>query len=113
MAEHEKLFGELLATVRAALPDASCLVVSPLDQLDYNAENLPPRASIPAMVAAQRRAALSHGCAFWDTYAWMGGKGASRSWFKRGLIVKDYQHPTSEGAELIAKALFAGLVAPR
>jgi lysophospholipase L1-like esterase len=107
MAEHEKLFGELLATVRTALPDASCLVVSPLDQIDGTEV---PRESIPAMVAAQRRAALANGCAFWDTYAWMGGKGSSRSWFRRGLVVKDYQHPTTEGAELIASALFAGLV---
>ena len=74
-------------------------------------EKVPPRDSIPAMVAAQRRAALAHGCAFWDTYTWMGGKGASRSWFKRGLMVKDFQHPTSEGAEQIADALYAGLVA--
>ena len=110
MAEHEKLFGELLATVHTALPDASCLVVSPLDQLDITDEKVPPRDSIPAMVAAQRRAALAHGCAFWDTYTWMGGKGASRSWFKRGLMVKDFQHPTSEGAEQIADALYAGLV---
>jgi lysophospholipase L1-like esterase len=107
MAEHEKLFGELLATVRTALPDASCLVVSPLDQIDGTEV---PRDSIPAMVAAQRRAALANGCAFWDTYAWMGGKGSSRSWFRRGLVVKDYQHPTTEGAERIASALFAGLV---
>ena len=108
MAEHEKLFGELLGTVREALPDASCLVVSPLDQLDITDDK--PRDSIPAMVAAQRRAALAHGCAFWDTYSWMGGKGASRTWFKRGLLVKDFQHPTSEGAELIGDALYAGLV---
>jgi lysophospholipase L1-like esterase len=110
MAEHEKLFGELLDNVRTALPNASCLVVSPLDQLDYTDDKMPPRDSIPAMVAAQRRAALAHGCAFWDTYTWMGGKGASATWFRRGLVVKDYQHPTSEGAELIANALFAGLV---
>ena len=110
MAEHEKVLGELLGTVRAALPDASCLVVSPLDQLDYTDDKLPPRDSIPAMVAAQRRAALAHGCAFWDTYTWMGGKGASKSWFARGLMVKDFQHPTSEGAEQIADALFAGLI---
>ncbi len=110
MVEHEKVFGELLGTVRAALPDASCLVVSPLDQLDYEDEKMPPRDSIPAMVAAQRRAALAHGCAFWDTYTWMGGKGASRSWFARGLIVKDFQHPTTEGAQQIADALLAGLI---
>ena len=52
----------------------------------------------------------AHGCAFWDAFEWMGGKGASLAWYKRGLIVKDFQHPTTEGAELIGNALFAGLV---
>ena len=110
MAEHEKLFGELLATVRAASPNATCLVVSPLDQLEWHEDKMPPRESIPAMVEAQHRAATANGCAFWDVYTWMGGKGASRSWYKRGLVVKDFQHPTSEGADRLADALFRGLV---
>ena len=109
MEQHEKLLGELLATARAAVPEAACLVISPLDQLDWHDEKMLPRASIPAMVEAQHRAATAHGCAFWDTYAWMGGKGSSSSWYKYGLIVKDFQHPTSEGADRIADALFAGL----
>lgn len=110
MAEHEKLFGELLANVRAGAPNSSCLVVSPLEQTDWRAENMPPRASIPAMVDAQRRAAAANGCAFWDVYAWMGGKGASKQWLRRGLLVKDFQHPTTSGAQRIAAALYAGLV---
>lgn len=110
MAEHERLFGELLASVRAANPNGSCLVVSPLDQLAYTEETMPPRESIPAMVEAQHRAATAHGCAFWDTYQWMGGKGASRGWYKRGLVVKDFQHPTTAGATMIATALYQGLV---
>ena len=113
MAEHEKLFGELLASVRSANPTASCLVISPLDQLDYKTVGMPPRDSIPAMVEAQHRAAVAHGCAFWDTYAWMGGKGASAGWYKRGLVVKDFQHPTTAGAIRIGEALFAGLVERR
>ena len=110
MAEHEQVFRDLLSSVRAANPDGSCLVVSPLDQLDWRKENAPPRESIPAMVEAQHRAATAAGCAFWDAYQWMGGKGASATWFRRGLIIKDFQHPTSEGAARIAEALFAGLV---
>lgn len=110
MAEHEKLFGDLLQSVRTANPNASCLVVSPLDQIDYLHEAMPPRESIPAMVAAQHRAAAAHGCAFWNTYAWMGGRGASKAWYKRGLVVKDFQHPTTNGAVRIAQALYAGLV---
>ncbi len=110
MEEHEKLFGELLATVRAANPAGACLVVSPLDQLDWREEKMPARTSIPAMVEAQRRAAHAAGCAFWDTYAWMGGAGASRDWYRKGWIVADFQHPTTAGAERIAGALYAGLV---
>jgi lysophospholipase L1-like esterase len=110
MAEHEKLYGELLASVRAANPNGSCLVVSPLDQTDWRAENMPPRASIPAMVDAQRRAASANNCAFWDVYTWMGGKGASKQWLRRGLLMKDFQHPTTPGAQRIAAALYAGLV---
>jgi lysophospholipase L1-like esterase len=111
MAEHEKLFGDLLESVRTANPNASCLVVSPLDQTDYRLETAPPRESIPAMVAAQHRAATAHGCAFWDVYAWMGGKGASKVWYRRGLVMKDFQHPTTNGAVRIANALYAGLTA--
>lgn len=110
MAEHEQVFKDLLASVRAANPDGSCLVVSPLDQLDWHKDNAPPRESIPAMVEAQHRAATAAGCAFWNTFEWMGGKGASGQWFRRGLVIKDFQHPTSEGAARIAEALFTGLV---
>ncbi len=109
LSEHEELFGAILTTVRSAVPAAACLVISPLDQLDWHAPNQPPRASIAAMVEAQHRAATAHGCAFWDTYAWMGGKGSSAGWYKRGLVVRDFQHPTREGAERIAEALFTGL----
>ncbi|MEJ7599479.1 MAG: GDSL-type esterase/lipase family protein [Kofleriaceae bacterium] len=110
MAEHEHVFSELLASVRAGNQNASCLVVSPLDQMDYGVGKLVPRASIPAMVDAQRRAAAANGGAFWDVYQWMGGKGASLGWFKRGLVIKDFQHPTWKGAARLADALYRGLV---
>lgn len=115
MEEHERLVGQLLATIRASRDDgeAACLVISPLDQLDWRAEAMPPRASVPAIVEAQRRAARAAGCAFWDTYAWMGGKGASKAWHRRGLVTRDYQHPTSAGAARIAGALYAALVSGR
>jgi lysophospholipase L1-like esterase len=109
MAEHEKLFGELLATIRRA--HVSCLVVSPLDQIDWRDDKMPARTSVPAMVDAQRRAAVANGCAFWDVYRWMGGKGSSKAWYDRGLVAKDFQHPTSAGAEMLAAALHAGLTA--
>jgi lysophospholipase L1-like esterase len=110
--EHERVVCDLLATVRAANPQGSCLVISPLDQIDWRAENMPDRESVPAIVAAQRRAALAQGCAFWDAYTWMGGAGSAKTWFKRGWVVKDYVHPTTAGATRIADALYDALVAP-
>jgi lysophospholipase L1-like esterase len=110
MTEHEQVFDALLADVRTGNPRASCLVISPLGQLDWRTENMPPRTSVPAMVEAQRRAAAANGCAFWDAYRWMGGAGASRAWYARRLIMKDFQHPTTAGAELIGAALYAGLM---
>jgi lysophospholipase L1-like esterase len=108
--EHERVFAKLVTTARAANPDRACLVVSPFDQLAWETEGTPPRTSVPAMVAAQRRAAVSAGCAFWDAYQWMGGKGSSKQWRKQRLITNDYQHPTPRGSRWIADALAGGLL---
>ena len=107
MAEHEQKLTAVLQAFRAT--GAACLVISPLDQIDWRDPKQPPRASIPAMVEAQHRAARAAGCAFWNAYTWMGGKGSSMSWLRRGLLVHDFQHPTSEGAVIIATALFGAV----
>ena len=88
-------------------------MISPLEQTDWRTEGLPARTSVPAMVAAQHRSALAHGCAFWNTYAWMGGDGASKQWLKRGWLRNDYAHPTPAGMTRIANALFGALVPAR
>ncbi len=109
-AEHARVVAGLLAPVRAANPDASCLVISPFDQLDYEQAGAPPRASIARMVEAQRAAATAAGCAFWDAQAWMGGPGSSRAWRRAGWLTNDFAHPTHEGSKRIADALAAGLL---
>jgi lysophospholipase L1-like esterase len=110
LEEHARVMQALLAPVRAANPGASCLVVSPFDQLDWEKPGLPPRASIAPMVAAQRAAAATVGCAFWDAQTWMGGPGSSRNWRRAGWLTNDFAHPTHEGANRIADALAAGLM---
>lgn len=108
--DHARVVAELLAPFRAAHPGASCLVISPFDQVDYERAGLPPRPSIAPMVAAQRAAATAAGCAFWDTQSWMGGPGSSRDWRKAGWLTNDYAHPTPDGANRIADALSAALL---
>ncbi len=108
---HARVVAELLAPYRAAHPGGSCLIISPFDQVDYERAGLPPRPSIAPMVAAQRAAASAAGCAFWDTQSWMGGPGSSKDWRKAGWLTNDYAHPTPDGANRIADALSAALLA--
>jgi hypothetical protein len=107
LAGYQKVIEHLLEPIRAA---GSCLVVGPMDQVDFEDEKLPQRRSIVPMVEAQRAAATAAGCAFWDAYSWMGGARASLDWFKKGWMTNDFYHPTTGGDHRIADALAAGLL---
>lgn len=112
MAEYEKTWEALLAPVRAARPQASCLVMSPLDQAELKDDKIVSRRGVPKMVAAQRKAAQAAGCAYWDTFTWMGGSGAAIRWRDRGLLGSDFAHMSRKGtakvADGLADALFTG-----
>jgi lysophospholipase L1-like esterase len=110
LAGYATVLTELLAPVRKANPTGSCLVISPLDQLEWDRPGTPPRASIAKMVEANRAAAAAAGCAFWDAYAWMGGAGASRAWRKAGWLTNDFVHPTAAGDARLGAALTRGLL---
>ena len=71
---------------------------------------MPPRDSIPAMVEAQRRAATRERLRVLGRLRVDGRQGRVAQWYKRGLVVKDFQHPTTAGATRIADALYAALV---
>lgn len=104
-------YGKLLAQVRAALPGASCLVVSPTDQAEAKDGSYASRPVMPELIAAQREAALASGCAFYSTYGWMGGAGSAAKWFRKGMVGSDFQHLSRKGAEALADGLFRTLVA--
>jgi lysophospholipase L1-like esterase len=104
-------FGKLLARVRAARPDAACLVVSPTDQADAKEGDYSSRPVMPVLVGAQRSAARAHGCAFYSTYDWMGGKGSAAKWFRKGLVGSDFLHLSRKGAHKLSDAVFGVLMA--
>ena len=104
-------YGKLLAEVRSARPEAACLVVSPTDQAEAKDGEYPSRPVMPVLVAAQRRAALDQGCAFYSTYEWMGGKGSAAKWFRKGLVGSDFQHLSRKGANKLSDSLFGTLMA--
>ena len=103
-------YEKVLAPIRKARPDATCLVVSPLDQAEAKDGGYPSRAVMPVLVDAQRRAAHATGCAFFSTYDWMGAKGSAEKWFRKGLVGTDFQHLTRKGANKFADAIFDALM---
>lgn len=102
-------YEKVLEVIRKARPDGTCLVVSPTDQAEAKDDGYESRPVMPVLVEAQKKAAAAQGCAFYSTYAWMGGKGSAAKWFKHSLVSSDFQHLSKKGAEKMADALYDAL----
>ncbi|MGB7925355.1 MAG: GDSL-type esterase/lipase family protein [Pyrinomonadaceae bacterium] len=90
---YERMFANILRRFRRAAPQASIIVYGPPDRSD----NGKAVGKMPAMIEAQRRAAIEVGAAFWNSYAAMGGAGSMNSWAQQGLGQSDRVHLTSAG----------------
>jgi lysophospholipase L1-like esterase len=90
---YERMFANILRRFRRAAPQASILVYGPPDRSD----NGKAVGKMPAMIEAQRRAAIEVGAAFWNSYAAMGGAGSMNSWTQQGLGHTDRVHLTRAG----------------
>jgi len=112
LAEHEQNYGVMLGKLRAALPDgSSCLVMSPTDAAAIIDGKWVTKPSIPGMVEAQRAAASKNGCAFWDAFKWMGGKGSVLKWRRQNDWEPDLTHPNRTGGARVADGLIDALLA--
>ncbi|MCC6213626.1 MAG: hypothetical protein IT376_02070 [Polyangiaceae bacterium] len=113
MADYNRTLQAVLRQGREAVPDAGCLVIGAMDRVEKRGESLTTLPVIPALVEEQRRGAAAVGCAFFDTYAAMGGSGSMATWVGRGLGQADLTHPTGAGSEVLAswieRALLDGL----
>ncbi len=102
-------YEKILEVIRKGRPDGTCVVVSPTDQAEAKDDGYASRPVMPVLVEAQKKAAAAQGCAFYSTYAWMGGKGSAEKWFKRNLVSSDFQHLSKKGAEKLADGLYDAL----
>lgn len=111
--QFERDYRRMARMVRRARPEAACLLMAPLDQATRDERgNITTLAPVPIIVEAQRRAAAAEGCAFFDTYAAMGGEGAMRRWFRSEprLAFGDYRHATPAGYTVIGNMLYKALL---
>ncbi|MFP2896856.1 GDSL-type esterase/lipase family protein [Corallococcus sp. 4LFB] len=93
---------ELVSRVRAAVPDAACLVMSPIDAgVRTMSGELVTRRHSAEVSEVFREEARAGGCAFYDTLAAMGGEGSALKWLESGLMLEDLVHPRVRGANLL------------
>jgi lysophospholipase L1-like esterase len=114
MERYDKDLREVIRRVRAALPDVSILLVSPMDRGKRAAGGkIITMPSIPKIVEMQRRVALETNCAFFNTFEAMGGDGTMAKWAagkgKNHLVGGDLTHPTAEGSEIVGRLIFEAI----
>ncbi|MDQ2855247.1 MAG: GDSL-type esterase/lipase family protein, partial [Acidobacteriota bacterium] len=90
---HQQTLTRIIRRLHTAVPQASILIYGPSERGDV------PLAAgrMPAVIAAQRRAALASNVAFWSSFDAMGGPGSLNAWIARGLGQADHVHLTSPG----------------
>jgi lysophospholipase L1-like esterase len=102
---YEKELREAIRRIRAAVPRASILVMSPMDRgYRTGPGEIATMPTIPRIVAIQRRVAVETDCGFFDTFAAMGGEGTMARWYaaQPRLVSADFIHPYPAGGKLIA-----------
>ena len=110
MSDYHRTMKAVIAQQRNALPEASCLIVGAMDRASGSGTELKSLSIIPHLVAEQRKVAAELGCAFFDTYQAMGGRGSMPTWVRRGLGQSDLTHPTAVGSEVLGAWLFRALM---
>lgn len=96
-----------------SMPDApACVVMSPVDHGERTGQRVVSVATMEPLVEIQRKVALDEGCAFFDTYAAMGGEGSAGRWRRRDppLISGDLAHLTHAGQKVIGRMLYLALM---
>lgn len=112
MAPYEVQYARVIDKFRAGKPETSCLIMALIDHVRLIRGKIRTREIMPRLVNAQRKVALEHGCAFFDTWQAMGGDGSFMRWHdaKPRLAAKDLHHPTVAGQRKLATLLYQALM---
>jgi len=101
-----------LRKVRAGKPDVACVVTSVVDHGRSGSVTVKPE-HMEVIVGTQREVALAEGCAFFDTWAAMGGPGSIYEWLdaKPSLAEPDLKHLNHRGREVMGENVYRSLMA--
>jgi len=113
MQRYDRELREVVRRVRTALPQASILIVSPMDRgKRVPGGRIVTLPAIPKIVEMQRRVARETHCAFLNLFAAMGGEGTMARWHegRKHLVGADLTHPNAEGAETVGTLIYTALL---
>ncbi|KIG12803.1 hypothetical protein DB30_01011 [Enhygromyxa salina] len=110
-AQYVKEYSAVIQHVRRGKPDASCLITAITDRgrsLTY--EILPEHVEV--IVEGQREVAKQNGCAFFNTYAAMGGGGSLKRWKHASppLAAEDLKHLNHRGRVRVGGWMYDALI---
>ncbi|MBW2522535.1 MAG: hypothetical protein JRI23_00090 [Deltaproteobacteria bacterium] len=103
MEDYEKTLVAVMRQIRAALPDASLMLVGPPDMATKKESLGHSRPHGYIITMRQKEIAKAEGWAFWDQFHAMGGGGSMWGWIKMGLGSQDMFHPTGQGGNVLGK----------
>lgn len=98
-----------LSRIATCYPNADIVLMGIADRGAKHGTEVHSLATCDAMIKAQRQAAATAGCAFWDTRSAMGGPDACVQWRKKGLMNADYTHINHAGGARMAELLYNAL----
>ena len=113
IAQYEAELREVLRRLRAAVPEASCLLIGPSDRpIRFADGTLAPRPRTEQIAEVQRRVASESGCGFFDLVAFTGGPMSLVEWAQADppLAQPDLVHFTRAGYERLGRALLTALL---
>lgn len=89
----------VVARLRKAAPEASCVLLGPYDVPMHREGRWVPNPRLLEIIDVQRRVSNEVGCGFWNGYAFMGGKGSMNRWVcaEPPLAAEDHTHLTRQG----------------
>ncbi|MBW2734503.1 MAG: hypothetical protein JRH20_19120 [Deltaproteobacteria bacterium] len=109
---YRAVFTQSVKRFRDARKSASCLVLPPLDHGERVGGTVRTVPRLLEMKTIQREVALKQGCAFYDIFAAMGGKGTMGRWAttRPRLVLHDYAHVTRHGARILGALIYKALL---
>jgi len=102
-----------LRRIRSAVPEASILVMSPMDRgIRQPGGAIGTVPVLPQLVALQSRVAAEEKVAFYNTFQAMGGPGTMARWYQAEprLVSADFIHPLPNGAKIVGNLLYQALM---